>query len=98
YARISSAGRRLPTFSVNLDPPLRGDAALGVALARASAERYGRDVALVEADRRSAQARVLEARTRYQPQATSSQPTQPSSRNQHRPRKKRRPQEISTDA
>jgi uncharacterized protein DUF87 len=95
YARVSSAGRRLPTFSVNLDPPLGGDPEFGAALARASAERYGRDVALVEADRRSAQARVLEARTRYLPQAM---PAQPSTRNQHRPHKKRRPNEATANA
>jgi hypothetical protein len=97
YARMSSAGRRLPTFSVNLDPPLGGDPEFGAALARASAERYGRAVALVEADRRSAVARVLEARTRYQPPTVQSQPAQ-SSRNKHRPRKKRRPQEATANA
>jgi hypothetical protein len=56
-------------------------------------ERYGRDVALVEADRRSAAARVLEARTRHLPAAGQLQ-QQAAPRNQHRPRKKRRPQEV----
>jgi len=94
YARISSAGRRLPTFSVNLDPPLKGDPGFGAKLVKASAERHGRDVALVEGDRRSAQARVLEARTRYLPQAAPTPvPSKQNGRNEHRPRKKRRPQE-----
>src|SRR6266702_776269 len=62
YVRLSSGGRHLPTFSVSLDPPLRGDGRLGGAIARASAELYGRDAELVEGDRRSALARVLQAR------------------------------------
>ena len=98
YARISSNGRRLPTFSVNLDPPLRGDPEFGAALARASAERYGRDVALVEGDRRSAVARVLAARTRYQPPVAQISTTQ-TSRNEHRLRKKKRQtQEVMSNA
>jgi len=98
YVRISSAGRRLPTFSVNLDPPITGDAEFGAALARASAERYGRSVELVDADRHSARARVLEARTCHLPQVIQTQAAQANQRNQHRPRKKRRPQEVPTDA
>jgi hypothetical protein len=62
YARLSSAGRRLPTFSVRLDPPLEGDPLARARLIAASAERYGRDAALVEADLRSAAARVELAR------------------------------------
>jgi Helicase HerA, central domain len=97
YARLSSGGRRLPTFSVSLDPPLTGSAELGASLARASAARYGRDVELVEADRRSVVARVLEARTRHQPALTTlpGPPARSTPRSQHRPRKKRRPQEIA---
>jgi hypothetical protein len=90
YARLSSGGRRLPTFSVKLDPPLQGDPNLAAALVHASRERFGRDVALVEGDRRSALARVLEARTRFVPQAVQIAAAQ-STRNQHRPRKKKRP-------
>ena len=98
YARISSAGRRLPTFSVSLDPPLRGDPEFGAELARASAQRYGRDVALVEGDRQSAAARVIAARTRHLPQAAQIATTQ-SARNQHRPRKKKRQaQEVISNA
>jgi hypothetical protein len=92
YARLSSGGRRLPTFSVSLDPPSGGDGQLGHALARASAERYGRDAALVEADRRSAVARVLQAR-----EAPPPEPARGRERNQHRPRKNRRPREVSSD-
>jgi hypothetical protein len=62
YVRLSSGGQRLPTFSVSLDPPLGGNPAFGAALTQASAERYGRAAALVEADRRSALARLREAR------------------------------------
>jgi hypothetical protein len=98
YARISSAGRRLPTFSISLDPPLQGDPDFGATLARASAERYGREVALVEGDRQSAIARVVQARTRYQPQAAQTA-TMQSSRNQHRPRKKKgQNQEVTSSA
>jgi hypothetical protein len=92
YARLSSGGRRLPTFSVSLDTPLRGDGQLGGAIARASAERYGRDAELVEGDRRSALARVLQAR-----EAPVAEPTHSNERNKHRPRKKRRPQEVTTN-
>jgi hypothetical protein len=102
YARLSSGGRRLPTFSVSLDPPLTGDAELGRHLAAASSARYGRDLALVEADRGSAVARVLQARAAYQQSATPAttpRPPTPRSpalsdkrpkRNQHRARKPRR--------
>jgi hypothetical protein len=60
YARITDArtGERLPAFSVQLDPPPIGDAAQAVALARASAETYGRDALDVELDLQSAQERV----------------------------------------
>ena len=69
----------------------------GAALARASAERYGRAAALVEADRRSAVARILQAR------AAARQPLQPAeappteARNEHRPRKKKRAQELGAN-
>ena len=87
YVRLSAAGQRLPTFSVHLDPPPTGDAEVARALARQSAERYGRDVADVEADRRSASARVLQARAQQQATAPARETRQ---RNQHRPRKQRR--------
>jgi hypothetical protein len=106
YARLTSGGRRLPTFSVNLDPPLRGDPEYGAGLARASAERFGRAVELVEGDRRSALARVLRARAAVQAPPPASPPSSPQSsspssppddppklrspRNVHRARKKRR--------
>jgi hypothetical protein len=85
YVRLSSGGRRLPTFSVRLDPPLDGDPDRGAALARASAQRYGRDAALVEADRRSAAARVQLLRSRPvatvppSPAASAAQASAPSS-------------------
>ncbi len=95
YARISSGGRRLPTFSVSLDPPLQSDPEFGAELARASAQRYGREVALVEGDRQSAIARVLQARTRHLPQI----PATPNQRSQHRPRKKKgQSQEVTAIA
>jgi hypothetical protein len=94
YVRLSSGGRRLPTFSVSLDPPARGDAQLARALKEASAQRFGRAAELVEADRRSAIARVLQTRTRYQPAA----PPVPPKRNEHRARKKRRAEAVATNA
>jgi hypothetical protein len=62
YARISHHGERLPTFSVQLDPPPAGDPAVRDRLAGASAERYGRSRLAVEDDLQSALARVRLAR------------------------------------
>jgi hypothetical protein len=98
YARLSSRGQRLPTFSVQLDPPLANDRQLGEALARTSAERYGRDAARVEADRRRAVERVLEARSAGRPTPPVPQPAKPPARNEHRPRKKRRPEPEAISA
>jgi hypothetical protein len=95
YVRLSSGGQRVPTFSVSLDPPLSGDAEQRAALAATSAERYGRAVALVEADRRSAVARVLEARAQLAQTVVEQRTTQPNPRNSQRPRKKPRPLEVS---
>jgi hypothetical protein len=105
YVRLSSGGRRLPTFSVSLDPPLAANAESGTALARASAERYGRAAALVDADRRSAVARILLARAAARQPAAPAQPSAPAqasptptaARNQHRPRKKKRAQELGAN-
>ncbi len=99
YVRLSSGGRRLPSFSVQLDPPLVPDADQRAALILASATRYGRNVDLVEEDRRSATAQILELRTRRlvpvpEPAPPPTAPATPA-RNQHRPRKKRRRQEVS---
>ncbi|HEY0582946.1 MAG TPA: hypothetical protein VGE94_12240, partial [Chloroflexota bacterium] len=96
YARISSDRRRLPTFSVQLDPPLAADRQFGAWLARQSAERYGRLADDVDADRQSAAARVLQARV-AQPASSSQVPAVVPTpvldgprRNEHRTRKKRR--------
>jgi hypothetical protein len=88
YARLTSGGQRLPTFSVQLDPPLQPDSEFGEELVRTSAARYGRDVELVAADRRSALARVLQSRTPVPIEEKRS------ARNEHRPRKKQRPAEA----
>ena len=98
YARLSSRGQRLPTFSVQLDPPLVDNPRLGKALARASADRYGRDAEHVEAARRIAVERVLEARTKRLTSPPAAQPTKPPARNEHRPRKKPRPQPEGVSA
>jgi hypothetical protein len=60
YARLTDAGtgERLPTFSVQLDPPPKGDQTFAVTLARYSAERYGRDALDVELDLQSAFERI----------------------------------------
>jgi hypothetical protein len=100
YVRLSSSGKRLPTFSVQLDPPAEPDPHARAWLAHASAERYGRDAQLVEADRRCALARVLEARTRHlpsaalQPQPQAPPAARPAARNEHRRRKRRKPAEA----
>jgi Helicase HerA, central domain len=98
YARISSGGHRLPTFSVRLDPPARSDAEARDELARASAERYGRPVADVEADRRAVLERVLQLRARHVEAAVAAAPSGSSkrpARNEHRPRKKQRQAESA---
>jgi hypothetical protein len=61
YARVTDmrSGERLPTFSVHLDPPPVGISPTAVmALARLSAEQYGRDALDAELDLQSAMARV----------------------------------------
>lgn len=58
YARLSSGGERLPTFSVHLDPPPPSDHEVAKALALASAATYGRDRAAVERDLYSSLARI----------------------------------------
>ncbi len=60
YARLTDArtGERLPSFSVQLDPPPRGDETLARHLAEASARRYGRDAVDVDLDLQAARARI----------------------------------------
>src|SRR6266542_1891200 len=60
YARLTDArtGERLPTFSVQLDPPPKGNQAFAATLARYSAERYGRDALDGELDLQSALERI----------------------------------------
>jgi Type IV secretory system Conjugative DNA transfer len=60
YARLTDVrtGERLPTFSVQLDPPPESDGGLATRLARLSAERYGRDALDVELDLQAALERI----------------------------------------
>jgi hypothetical protein len=58
YARLSVSGERLPVFSVRLDPPPPGDPRLRDQLAAAAATRYGRAWPTVDAEIRSALARI----------------------------------------
>jgi hypothetical protein len=58
YVKLSAGGERLPTFSVQLDPPPQSDSSLAGELAARSFARYGRDRALVEEDLRSSLARI----------------------------------------
>jgi len=85
YARISSGGERLPTFSVSLDLPPVSDAALRASLANASAERYGRPATEVEAAINRSLAHVTPVTVEEQPAKVA--------RNEHRRRKKRRVEE-----
>ena len=64
YARLQTGGQPLPVFSVHLDPPSAGDHAAAARLAAASAGLYGRDIAAVEADLRSALARIEQCHPR----------------------------------
>jgi Flp pilus assembly CpaF family ATPase len=101
YVRLSSRGERLPTFSVHLDPPLESDPRLRTALARASAERFGRDADRVEADRRAAVAMLQQYRTSHLQAALSNPQTHPPTtpkapaRNEHRQRKRRKPEVVT---
>ena len=88
-ARLSSGGKRLPTFSVQLDPPLERDVELGAMLARSSGQRYGREADLVTSDRDSAAARVRGARARQLQPTPELPPVKARARNEHRPRKQR---------
>jgi hypothetical protein len=60
YARLTDVrtGERLPTFSVQLEPPPESDDQLALRLARLSAEHYGRDALDVELDLQSAMERI----------------------------------------
>jgi hypothetical protein len=51
YARLSDRGERLPTFHLQLDAPPDGDTAVAETLAACSAATYGREYAIVAADR-----------------------------------------------
>jgi len=65
YARLWSdtrGGERLPAFMIKLDPPPAADPALARDLVARSAERYGRAIEAVEADRQAALERPAAAR------------------------------------
>jgi hypothetical protein len=51
YARLSYAGERLPACHIRLDAPPEGDTAVRDTLAAYSAMRFGREFAIVAADR-----------------------------------------------
>jgi hypothetical protein len=61
YAKLSTSGERLPTFSVRLDPPPAGDSEVAASLTRESAIRYGRPRRDVECDVLSALARIAQS-------------------------------------
>lgn len=101
YVRLSARGERLRTFSVHLDPPPATDPTVALALALASATRYGHRREDVERDLLSALARRDEARTRDWEGAgtlrdASTPPgylqDQERKRNEHRPQRRRRNQ------
>lgn len=58
YARLTVDGERLPPFSVQLLPPLKGDPSVREELAARSARDHGRERRLVDADLRQALARI----------------------------------------
>lgn len=62
YCKLSSGGTRLPLCSVALDAPAESDLAVRAQLQDASARRWGRPIADVEADLRSSRARVEQAK------------------------------------
>ena len=106
YVRLSSGGKRLPTFSVHLDPPLAPDVEASQVLARESAMHFGRPADAVVAELLARQARVLALRTRQLTGATASstasdqpaEPPVPHARNEHRPRKRTRQKQRTNEA
>jgi hypothetical protein len=95
YVRLSSAGERLPTFSVTLDAPSANDPELRLSLAAASASRYGRDAVLVADDLRVSLAR---ASALSRAPVLDQPATKNAGRSEHRPRKKRRVPEVAASA
>lgn len=90
YVRISSAGRRLPTFSVSLDRPLESDPTVRARLIAASAERYGRAVETIMSRRARIAAETVPPAPET-PQLPESEPEPvPRRRSEHRRRKKTR--------
>ncbi|MFN8472192.1 MAG: hypothetical protein U0822_08390 [Anaerolineae bacterium] len=61
YARLTLNGERVPTFSLRLNPPPTSDRQVQEALAAESAERYGRDHEVVEADLLASLGRIEQA-------------------------------------
>jgi hypothetical protein len=97
YVRLSSGGKRLPTFSVHLDPPLTPDASVRAALAGQSAERFGRDSSVVDSDREAMAARIQELHPRPPIAAQETPVAKAPSRNERRPPKKRRGKHGAAD-
>ena len=85
YARLTDVrtGERLPTFTVQLDPPPEGNEHLAARLARLSAERYGRDALDVELDLQSALERIRGPRRPAEVEETdeSTKPPEPAAPN-----------------
>jgi hypothetical protein len=98
YVRLSAGGERLPTFSVALDPPPVTDVAVRHELARASAQRYGRAVEVVEAERQHALERIAALRTAPAPEVVAeAEPkleSQRRARNEHRGRRRRKQKQV----
>ncbi|HZU12262.1 MAG TPA: hypothetical protein VFB58_05440 [Chloroflexota bacterium] len=95
YVKLSAAGERLPTFSVQLDPPPKIESSVIEQLARTSAARYGQERSAVERDLRSALARIEAShpaafgeqdrgKTRQGKSNESSTPKERPPRNEHR--------------
>jgi hypothetical protein len=92
YARLSTGGERLPTFSVSLDPPLPSDASVRATLAAESAERFGRPAEEVAAAINRALARASVPAPQVEAQVP---PSRGPKRNEHRPRQKVLAQEAA---
>ncbi|HEY2595357.1 MAG TPA: hypothetical protein VGK33_15805, partial [Chloroflexota bacterium] len=110
YVRITDIrnGERLPAFSVRLDAPPAGDAAIAAQLARGSALRFGREVLEVELDLQAAAERINGARGGNQPGegnqegdlpgpgGTGGVPASRTALGAHVPRRERRPGEAKS--
>jgi len=98
YARLSTDGEKLPTFSLHLDPPPADDAGVVEELAQRSVRRHGRWRTEVEDDLRAAMARIQMASGQVSDLAREPDEAGPPSARTRRPRNDNRPPKTAKRA